>query len=235
MRGMTSTHPPAPVDPSAERPWLDRSHDLTDLAALRRHYPAPVRPAAVATLDKECDRVHPVYQPFLERSPYCVLATRNADGGLDLSPRGDAPPHRLVEVVDDGRSLLLPDRRGNNRIDTLRNLVQDPHIGLLFLLPGVGEAIRVQGRARISHQPALRQRFAIDTAKCPRSVLVIAVSKVFFQCARAVHRSRLWQAEAHVARSSLPSTGRILATLSAGFDGAAYDDALPARQQATLY
>jgi uncharacterized protein len=217
------------------KPWIDSDHDLGSEAALRVHYPEPLRPAAAATLDKECDHVHPIYRPFVERAPYCLLATRNPEGQLDLSPRGDAAPERLVEVVDDGRTLLLPDRRGNNRIDTLRNLVGDPHIGLLFLIPGVGEAIRVQGSARISAAPALLQRFAAQGGQLPRSVLVIAVHKVFFQCARAAVRSRLWQADAQQPRSSLPSTGSILSALSKGFDGDGYDAALTARQQATLY
>lgn len=216
-------------------PWHDPAHDLQDLAALRAHYPEPQRPAAAATLDKETDHIHPVYRPFIERAPYCVLATRNAAGGLDLSPRGDAAPERLVEVVDEGRTLLMPDRRGNNRIDTLRNLVHDPAIGLLFLLPGVGEAIRVRGRARISAAPALCARFDAAAGQRPRAVLVIAVQTVFFQCARAAARSGLWTPGAVQDRQSLPSTGAILAALSQGFDGAAYDAALPARQRATLY
>lgn len=215
--------------------WHDLTHDLTDRQALRALYPEPQRPAAAATLDKECDHVHPVYRPFIERAPWVVLATRRADGSLDLSPRGDAAPERLVEVVDAGRTLLLPDRRGNNRIDTLSNLVADPAIGLLFLIPGVGEAIRVQGRARISAAPDLLARFAAQGGQRPRSVMVIAVQRVFFQCARAATRSGLWQASAQVARSSLPSTGNVLAALSAGFDSERYDAELPARQQATLY
>jgi hypothetical protein len=218
------------------QPWHDSTHDLSSLAALRAVYAEPQRPAAAATLDKESDHIHPVYRPFIEAAPWCVLASRNAEtGALDLSPRGDAGGARLVEVVDEGRSLLLPDRRGNNRIDTLRNLAADPVIGLLFLIPGVGEAIRVQGRARISAHPELCQRFAVDGDKRPRSVLVIAVSKVFFQCARAAKRSGLWDPAARVDRETLPSTGSVLAALSRGFDGGAYDALLDARQRQTLY
>ena len=137
--------------------------------------------------------------------------------------------------TNDGRTLLLPDRRGNNRIDTLRNLAADPEIGLLFLIPGVGEAIRVQGRARISAHPELCDRFAMDGDRRPRSVLVIQVHKCFFQCARASKRSGLWRAETQVARASLPSTGSVLKALSAGFDAAGYDAVLDQRQQQTLY
>jgi len=215
--------------------WHDDSHDLRTLAGLRTLYPEPQRPAAAATLDKECDHIHPLYRRFIEAAPWCVLATRQAgSGALDLSPRGDAGGARLVEVVDEGRTLLLPDRRGNNRIDSLRNLAADPAIGLLFLIPGVGESIRVQGRARISAQPQLCERFAAGD-KLPRSVLVIAVHKVFFQCARAAVRGGLWDPAAHVDRASLPSTGSLLAAFSAGFDGGAYDAALPERQRQTLY
>lgn len=216
--------------------WHDTTHDLCSHDALRALYPAPQRPAATATLDKECDHIHPIYRPFIEASPWCVLATRNSEtGALDLSPRGDAGAAKLIEVVDDGRTLLLPDRRGNNRIDTLRNLAADPEIGLLFLIPGVGEAIRVQGRARISAHPELCDRFAMDGDRRPRSVLVIQVHKCFFQCARASKRSGLWRAETQVARASLPSTGSVLQALSAGFDAAGYDAVLDQRQQQTLY
>ncbi|MDM4768247.1 MSMEG_1061 family FMN-dependent PPOX-type flavoprotein [Pelomonas sp. SE-A7] len=204
---------------------------MDSVSALRRTYPAPDAPA---TLDKECDHVHPLYRPFIDAATFCVLATQAADGRLDTSPRGDARG-QLVEVVDEGRTLLMPDRRGNNRIDSLRNIVHEPQVALLFLIPGIGEAIRVMGRARISAAPALLQRFAVDGDKLPRSVLVVEVDKVFFQCARAVKRSGLWDPAAQIERSSLPSTGSVLAGLSAGFDGAAYDEALPARQQATLY
>ncbi|MBB5204790.1 hypothetical protein HNQ51_002104 [Inhella inkyongensis] len=217
-------------------PWQDTQHDLCSLEALRAIYPEPRRPQAAATLDKECDHVHPLYRPFIEAAPWCVLATHNGlTDGLDLSPRGDRGAAKLVEVVDGGRTLLLPDRRGNNRIDSLRNLVADPRIGLLFLIPGVGEAIRVQGRARISAHPDLCQRFAMGGDKLPRAVLVIAVSKVFFQCARAATRSGLWDAATQIPRQQLPSTGAVLAALSQGFDGADYDAALAERQRQTLY
>ncbi|MBA4342715.1 MAG: flavin-nucleotide-binding protein [Methylibium sp.] len=224
-----------------DEPWQDRCHDLADLAALRAIYPDPALngAAARATLDKECDHIHALYRPFIEASPFCVLATRDAQTGrIDTSPRGDAPG-TLVDVVDAGRTLLMPDRRGNNRIDSLRNLLSDPELSLLFLIPGIGEAFRVMGRGRLSAAPALLQRFAVDgpdgEGRLPRSVLVVEVHKVFFQCARAVKRSGLWDAASHVERASLPSTGSIIAGLSQGFDGSSYDAALEARQRATMY
>lgn len=206
----------------------DRSADLADDTALRRIY--STGPGATS-LQKVADHLHPLYRPYIEASPFAVLATLGPDG-LDTSPRGDAPG--FVAVADE-HTLLLPDRRGNQRIDSLRNLVHDPRMALLFLIPGAGEALRVNGSARISALPALCQRFAVD-GKAPASVLVIQVRSVFFQCARAIQRSGLWSAAAHVAAGTLPTPGAVLECLSqAGIDGAAYDAALPARQAATLY
>ena len=140
----------------------------------------------------------------------------------------------FVRVLDD-KTLLLPDRRGNNRIDSLRNIVRDPNIALLFLIPGIGETLRVNGRAVISVEPGLLESFSVE-GKLPKSVLVITVESVFFQCARAIIRSELWNPARHVPRESLPSAGQILAALTnneAG--GEAYDKALPERQHSTLY
>ena len=137
-------------------------------------------------------------------------------------------------MVEDEKTLLLPDRRGNNRIDSLRNILADPRVALLFLVPGVGETLRVNGLGRISTDPALLERFGMD-GKLPRSVLVVEVQTVYFQCSRALLRSRLWDASTQVPRS-LPSAGRILSDLTAGtFDGVAYDRDFPARVAKTLY
>lgn len=209
-------------------PWQDRSHDLDSLEKLRGIYPQPDAPA---TLDKECDHIHALYRPFIKAAPFCVLATRSPRG-LDTSPRGD-PAGRLVEVADE-KTLLLPDRRGNNRIDSLRNVLHDPEVALLFLIPGVGEALRVNGLARISAVPALLRRFEFED-KLPRSVLVVEVKLVFFQCARAIKRSGLWDPDKQIARTTLPSTGSILQALSPRVDGATYDAALEERQRATMY
>ncbi|MFZ5548453.1 MAG: pyridoxamine 5'-phosphate oxidase family protein [Pseudomonadota bacterium] len=207
----------------------ERTHDLHDEASLRAVYRTGPGDTSLA---KVCDHLHPLYRPYIEAAPFAVLATRGANGQLDNSPRGDAPG--FVAIADD-HTLLLPDRRGNQRIDSLRNLIHDPHCALLFLIPGVGEALRVNGTARISASPALAERFVVD-GKAPASVLVVTVHSVFFQCARAVKRSGLWDAARHVDRKTLPSPGRLLETLSqARIDGAAYDAALQARQAATLY
>lgn len=204
------------------------AHLVTDLAQLRAIYDtAPLPPSLV----KETDHVHPLYRPYIEASPFAVLATFGP-AGLDVSPRGDGPGFVTVE---DDRTLLLPDRRGNNRIDSLRNILHDPRVALLFLVPGIGETIRVNGRAVISTEPKLLERLAVG-GKTPRTVLVVTVEKMFFQCARAILRSELWNPARHRRRQEFPSPGQILAGLSDNeVGGEPYDQALPARQKATLY
>lgn len=202
-------------------------HAIADLAALTALYGEP----GITSLAKEVDHVHPHYRAIIEKAPFAVLATVGA-GGLDASPRGDPPG---FVVVEDAKTLLMPDRRGNNRLDSLRNIVADPRVALLFLLPGIGETLRVNGRATLSTEPALLQRFVMD-GKAPVCVLRIAVETVFFQCARAIKRAQLWDPASHVARESLPSPGTILAELSRdAVDGASYDRDLQTRQAATLY
>jgi PPOX class probable FMN-dependent enzyme len=201
-------------------------HLITDLASLDALF-GEVAPPSIA---KETDRLHPVYARWIAHARFALLAT-SGPHGLDVSPRGDAGP--LVRVLD-AHTLLLPERRGNNRIDTLRNLIADPRIGLLFMIPGVGETLRVRGRAQISVDPALLESFAFD-GKQPQCVLRIAIDKVFFQCARAILRSRLWHVQEHDA-SGVPTPGAMLAALTQGeIDGHAYDSTLPQRQRQTLY
>jgi PPOX class probable FMN-dependent enzyme len=203
-------------------------HAIRSLGELERLY--PVKPIDTA-LAKELDRIHPMYAKMIEASPFAVPATIGP-GGLDASPRGDPPGFVLVE---NERTLLLPERRGNNRIDSLRNIVADPRVALLFLIPGLSETLRVNGRATIDADPGLCARFAIDGA-APKCVLRVAVETVFFQCARAIQRSGLWRPPAADVREHVPTAGQILGTLSAGrIDGARYDAELPARHQATLY
>lgn len=185
-------------------------------------------PIAEASSRKEVDRVHPLYRRLIEASPFAVLATAGP-GGLDASPRGDRAG---FVIVQDEHTLLLPDRRGNNRIDSLRNILADPRVALLFLIPGHGETLRVNGTASITVDPELLDRCAMD-GKRPQCVLVVRVQAVFFQCARAIQRSRLWDTRA---AADVPSVGTILEALTAGsIQARAYDEALPARQRATLY
>jgi uncharacterized protein len=175
--------------------------------------------------------VHPHYRAMIEASPFVVMATSGPDG-LDVSPRGD--PAGFV-VVEDERTLLIPDRRGNNRCDSLNNLIDDPRIALLFMIPGVGETLRVNGQAEICVDPVLLERFPAQ-GKLPRSVIVVHVERVYFQCPKALVRSDLWNPAKHVERRSLPSSGTILADITRGrVGGAEYDKAYPERLKATIY
>lgn len=203
------------------------THTITSLSELEALYGEVNK----ASLLKEADRLVPEYRALIEASPFAAFATRGPEG-LDCSPRGDGPG--FVRVQDE-KTLLLPDRRGNNRIDSLKNIVRDPRVALLFLIPGLGETLRVNGRAAISVEPALLESFSVE-GKPPRTVIAIAVDAVYFQCARAILRSELWNPARHVPRGSLPSAGQMLAALTdneAG--GEAYDRALPERQRSTLY
>ena len=223
MQGMTA---PAPLNPAALS--ADSEHTIHTLRQLESLLGTPSE-AAVA---KELPRVHPGYRAMIEASPFAVLATQGP-GGLDASPRGD--PAGFVQVLDDDQTLLLPERRGNHRADSLRNILTDPRVALLFLIPGVGETLRVNGHARISVAPDLLARFVVN-GQPPKCVIVVDVQAVYFQCARAIQRSRLWDAVPPGTPRPVPTPGAILASITQDeFDGAAYDRELPARQQATLY
>jgi PPOX class probable FMN-dependent enzyme len=180
---------------------------------------------------KEIDHIHPHYRSMIEASPFVVLATSGPEG-LDCSPRGD--PAGFVHVLDD-KTLLIPDRRGNNRIDSLRNIIRDDRVALLFLIPGVGETLRVNGRATISAAPELIARFPFR-GTLPRSVIVVRAESVYFQCPKALVRSELWNPEKQISRKSLPSTGTILADITAGkVGGEQYDRDYPERLRTTIY
>jgi uncharacterized protein len=204
------------------------AHAITTTEALERLYPdAPYGPALI----KEADRITPQYRKLIEAAPFAVLATSGPEG-LDCSPRGDPPG--FVRVVDE-HTLLIPDRRGNNRIDSLRNLVRDPRIALLFLIPGVGETMRVVGRAAISTDPKLTEGFAIN-GKVPKCVLVVTVERAYFQCTKAIIRARLWEADSKVDRKTLPTSGSILAELTDGkMGGPEHDRLAPQRVKETIY
>lgn len=183
------------------------------------------------SLAKVASKVTAEYAAMIAASPFCALATAGPEG-LDCSPRGDV---RGFVRVQDECTVLLPDRRGNNRIDSLRNVVRDPRVALLFLIPGSGNALRLNGRAKISVDPDLLVRFAVK-GKTPRSVLVIEIGEIYFQCARALIRSNLWDAIAHVDPVELPTPGKILAAMSQGdVGGKAYDDAWPGRASKTMW
>lgn len=202
-------------------------HRITDIAALERLYGAP----AGAAVEKEIDYIHPHYRAMIAASPFVVLAT-GGPGGLDTSPRGDAAG---FVVVEDEKTLLIPDRRGNNRVDSMRNIVADPHVALLFLIPGVGETLRVNGRALISTAPTLLERFSVG-GRPPRSVIVVRVDTVFFQCSRAIWRSKLWDPSLHIERSSLPSLGKMIEDISQSrINAENYDRGLYERLKGSLY
>jgi PPOX class probable FMN-dependent enzyme len=187
--------------------------------------------AGEGSIAKETSVLHPVYQEWIKASPFAVLATVGR-GGLDVSPRGDPAP--LVRIVNE-TTILLPERRGNNRVDGLRNILQDPRVALLFFIPGIRESIRVNGKASITIDPIILQSFAVNGA-LPKCVLEIAVDTVFFQCGRALLRSGLWELENHRHPKDVPSAGAILSALTgAGIDGVAYDRELPVRQLNSLY
>jgi uncharacterized protein len=180
---------------------------------------------------KEIDHVGDGYRKLIEASPFVAVATSGPEG-LDCSPKGD--PAGFVRNLDD-KTLAIPDRPGNNRIDGFRNIVRDPRIALLFLIPGVGETLRVNGRASISVEPALMQSFAVN-GKLPRCVLIVHIESIFFHCAKAIMRSKLWDEGTKVDRKSLPSTGAIIAELSQGeLGGETYDREMPARNKEMLY
>ena len=201
---------------------------INSVAELEAIYGEP----AEAALVKVADCVTPVYRRLIGASPFAALATVGPEG-VDCSPRGDRAG--FVRVSDDGRVVLMPDRRGNNRIDSLRNIVRDPRVGLLFLIPGVGHTVRVNGRAHLDVGDQLCDSFAVE-GKRPRCVIVVDVEAVYFQCARAIVRSGLWDASRHMDAGSLPTPGEILAERSAGrVGGEAYDRGWAERARGTLW
>jgi PPOX class probable FMN-dependent enzyme len=202
-------------------------HLIRDEATLEALYGLP----SAGAVAKEIEYVHPHYASMIAASPFMVLAT-SGPGGLDASPRGDDPGFAAIE---DERTLLIPDRRGNNRVDSLRNILHDPRVALLFLIPGCGETLRVNGRASISTDPELLRRFEFR-GTLPRSVIVVQVERVYFQCPKAIVRSDLWNPAKHIERRALPSTGTILAGITAGrVGGEQYDREYPERLRTTLY
>jgi PPOX class probable FMN-dependent enzyme len=202
-------------------------HLITTMAQLEALY-GERAPAAVI---KEIDHINGSYRKLIEAAPFVAVATSGPEG-LDCSPKGDA--RGFVRILDD-KTLAIPDRPGNNRLDGFRNIVRDPRIALLFLIPGVGETLRVNGRASISIDPELMRSFAVN-GKLPRCVLIVHVETVYFHCSKAIVRSELWDAETKIDRKSLPSTGAIVAELSQGkFDGEKYDREAPEKIKAMLY
>lgn len=187
--------------------------------------------ANAASTVKELPGLNAEYRAYVEASPFCALATVGPEG-MDCSPRGDAG--QVVRIAD-ARTLMLPDRRGNNRIDSLRNIVRDPRVALMFMVPGSNTVMRVNGRAVVRTDADLLESFRME-GKPPRSVIVVTIDVVYFQCARALMRAQVWNPERFVDPASLPSAGRMLSAASAGeVGGEAYDREWPARAAASMW
>jgi uncharacterized protein len=172
----------------------------------------------------------PEYRRLIEIAPFVALATSGPEG-LDCSPRGDLGG--VVRVKDD-QTLLMPDWRGNNRIDSLINIVRDPRVALMFLIPGSNMALRVNGTAVVSAQPSLLESFEME-GRHPRTVIVITIGEVYFQCARALMRSELWNADRFVDPKTLPTAGQLLKAAKADFDDKTYDREWPERAAKTMW
>lgn len=198
---------------------------IEDIPALEALYGTPSEPSLI----KVADHLTPEYAAWIKASAFCALATVGPEG-LDCSPRGDDGP---VAQVLDARYLAVPDRRGNNRIDSLHNVVRDPRVSLMFLIPGSTTVIRVNGTARLTADADMLKRFAIHDAE-PRCVIVCRIDEIYYQCARAVMRGKLW-AGGIADADALPTPGAILAAMKDGFDGQTYDDAWPARARKSMW
>jgi PPOX class probable FMN-dependent enzyme len=196
---------------------------ITDESALRDVIPAPKEIVRA----KQTDRLNPLTRQFIERSPFVCLASAHPDGGLDVSPRGD--PAGFVRILDE-KTLLIPDRPGNRIADTLTNLLADPRIGLLFLIPGVGDTFRVNGRAVVVEDEELLAPCAIE-GKVPRLGILVTIEEAYTQCSKALIRSDLWNPEKHIERSELPSSGAMLREIKRdpSFDAGEYDRERAAR------
>jgi PPOX class probable FMN-dependent enzyme len=183
---------------------------------------------------KEIDHINDHYRQFIEKSPFLILATQG-DKGIDCSPRGD--PAGFIRIVNE-RCIQMPDRRGNNRLDSLRNIIANPEVGLIFLIPNIGETIRLSGKAEILVDKDLCDSFALK-GKPASSVLSINVDKVYFQCPKALVRSKLWSSSSHQDRKNLPSNGTMIKVFAeknkAEFDAQKYDDDYPDRLNKTIY
>lgn len=202
-------------------------HNITTIEELYSVYKQPAERAVqkeIPKLDQHC-------RNFIALSPFLVLSTDGSDGTADASPRGDAPG--FVTVLDDN-TLAIPDRPGNNRLDSLLNILRNPAVGMIFLVPGINETLRINGTATISLDPELMEAHAVD-GKLPRSVLLVKVTSAYMHCAKALIRSKLWDPETKVERSVFPTLGQVLADQIAGMDAEQSDAYLEVAYKENLY
>jgi PPOX class probable FMN-dependent enzyme len=200
---------------------------LTTLAELEAIYGH----ANDASTVKELAALNAEYRAYVEASPFCALATVGPEG-LDCSPRGDAG--QVIRILDD-RTIALPDRRGNNRVDSLRNIIRDPRVSLMLMIPGSNTVLRINGRAELRTDPDLLDSFVMER-KLPRCVIVVTIETVYFQCARALMRAQVWNPATFIAPDSLPTAGQMLAAASTGkVGGEAYDREWPERAKASMW
>lgn len=206
---------------------MDNTNIVTSLEELESLY-GPVNPVA---LQKEISSLNDTYLKWIEKAPFFAIGT-SGPNGLDVSPRGD----QLGQVfrVLDRKTIVIPDRRGNNRLDTLKNIILDPKVALLFLIPGINECVRINGRASISKEPELLRQFDLK-GKLPATVMIIDIETAYFQCARSLIRSDVWNPEKFCTKDDVPTAGQMAKSAVSDFDGDAYDKALPQRQKETLY
>ena len=200
---------------------------IETIADLEQLYP---NKPAEASIRKETPVINDEYRKLIEACPFLAIASIGAEG-MDCSPRGDGPG--FVKIIDSG-TVAIPDRRGNNRLDTLRNIVADERVALLMLIPGWNETLRINGRAHINADPDLLSSMEMQ-GKIPTSAIVIEIDAMYFQCARALKRARLWDAEAQLDPAGLPKAGQLVQSVMKEFDAAEYDGALQERQAKTLY
>ena len=210
-------HPGTPLD--------GESATLRSASEVRAHYAEPSH----MSVAKELDHLDHHCRAFIALSPLVVVASADAEGRQDATPGGDAPGF----VLDD-RTLVIPDRRGNNRVDTMLNLVANPRVGLLFLVPGINETLRVNGTARVTTDRALLEPLAAD-GKVPHVGVVVAAEEVFFHCGKPLIRSKLWDPAAKVERSAFPSLGKVLADQIAGADRKSFEERIETAYQTQLY
>ena len=180
---------------------------VVDVAESQEELRALYGPPSEIAARKSLTRLDEHCRHFIERSPFVCLSSAGADASADISPRGDAPG--FVRLLDE-QTLFIPDRLGNNRIDSLRNLVVNPHVGLLFLIPGIDETLRVHGLARVVLRSELLDECAVG-GKSPRSGVLVEVREAFLQCAKALKRSRLWFDDFRLTTEQMPTLGKMLA------------------------